>query len=178
MVFLLSNVSITVKAQSIKYMKQQIMFQRYAHVKGKEQFSLGCGLVKNGFNVDGAYSKYLTKEFLLRTDFFYEKVHLGLTTLNAYYLNPEINYTIDKITNQLFIDAKAGIILGMEDETNKVMVNLPINTFVFGEKIGMKVEYFITPEVSINLDAEQRFIDNSKIGILSRTAYISLSYNF
>ncbi len=169
---------IKIKAQSISYMKKQLELQKLVHKKGNEQFSAGGGLVKNGWNLDVAYSKYLNKDWLFRTDFFYENVKLGLTTLNAYYGSMEYNYCIDKLSNRCFLDAKAGAIIGMEDETNKVMVNIPINTFVYGEKIGFKLEYYITPEVSINLDAEQRFIDNSKIGLLSRTAYVSISYNF
>src|SRR5208282_973880 len=163
---------IRISAQSISYMKKQLELQKLVHKKGKEQFSVGGGLVKNGWNVDVAYSKYLNKDWLFRTDLFYENVKLGLTTLNAYYGSMEFNYCIDKLSNRCFLNAKAGVILGTEDETNKIMVNLPINTIVYGEKFGFKGEYFITPVVSLNLDLEQRIIDNSKIGIYSRTAYV------
>ena len=169
---------LNVKAQSISYIKKQIELQKLVHKSGIEQLSVGSGLVKNGWNACVAYSRYLNKDWLFRTDFIYENVKLGLTALNAYYLAPELNYCIDKLSNRCFLSVKAGVIIGMEDETNKVMVNLPVNTFVFGEKTGLKLEYFITTDISLNIDVEQRFIDNSKIGALSRAAYLSVSYNF
>ena len=167
-----------IRGQSITYMKKQIQLQKLVHKKGNELFSVGGGLVKNGFNADVGYSKYLNKDWFYRTDLFYERVTLGLTTLNAYYGSLEYNYCIDKVNNRCFINAKAGGIIGMEDETNKVMVNLPINTFVFGEKFGFKIEYYLSPELALNLDLEQRIIDNSKIGVFSKAAYLSVSYNF
>ena len=96
--------------KSYSSIKQQKEFEKFAHIKDKEQFSLGCGIVKNGYNIDAAYGKYLSKVWLFSTDFFYENVKLGLTTLNAFYLSPEFNYTIDKVTNQFFIDMKAGAV--------------------------------------------------------------------
>src|SRR5271166_1610321 len=105
---------IKIKAQSISYMKKQLELQKLVHKKGNEQFSAGGGLVKNGWNLDVAYSKYLNKDWLFRTDFFYENVKFGLTTLNAYYGSMEYNYCIDKLSNRCFLDAKAGAIIGME----------------------------------------------------------------
>lgn len=177
-ILLFGSVTTSVKAQSIKYIKQEVMFQRDAHVKGKEQFSFGAGLVKDGINFYGAYGKYLTKDFLFGTDFIYETRTLGITYVNAYYVSPEINYCIDKISNRCFLDAKAGVVLGDETAHNKIMVNKELSNFVFGEKIGLKLEYFITSDISMNIDAEQRFINNSQIGTARWNTYLSLSYNF
>lgn len=165
-------------AQSVKWMKKQNAFKRSAHIKGQEQFSIGGGYVTNGYNACAAYGKYFTKNLLFRTDFVYETVKIELTTLHGYYLSPEVNYTIKKIGNQFFINIKAGAILGSENMSNSIMVNKKLNKIVFGEKVGLKFEYYITPEVSMNIDFEQRFINNSQVGTMTRNCYVSLSYNF
>jgi hypothetical protein len=167
-----------VNAQSIKWMKKQSEFKRSSHIKDQEQFSIGGGQVNGGYNACAAYGKYVSKNLLFRTDLFYETVKLGLTTLHGYYLSPEINYTINKIGNQLFINVKGGVLVGREDMNNSIMVNKKLNKIVFGEKIGIKFEYYITPEVSLNIDLEQRFINNSMAGTMARNCYLSLSYNF
>jgi len=168
----------TVNGQSIKLIKKQINLQRFAHIKGQQQVSIGGGMIANGFNATGSYGKYITKNLLFRTDIYYENAIMGLTTLSAYYISPEINYTINKVSNHFFIDAKVGLISGSENMSNKIMVNKKLNNIVFGEKIGLKFEYFIVPEVSLNLDVEQRFINNSKAGTATRNAYFSISFNF
>lgn len=167
-----------VQGQSVKWMKKQNEFKRSVHIKGQEQFSLGGGLVSGGYNVDAAYGKYLTKNLLLRTDFVYETVKLDLTTLHGYYLSPEAAYLISRVSNRFFIDIKAGIIIGDESLSNAIMVDKKLNKIVYGEKIGIKFEYFITPELSLNLDLEQRFINNSQVGTVTRNGYLSISYNF
>jgi hypothetical protein len=168
----------TLDAQSIKFIKKQIEFQKRAHVKGQEQFSFGAGIIKNGWNVESAYGKYLQKDWLFRTDVSYETVKINLTTLNAFYLSPEMNYCIKKVNNRFFINAKGGVIAGLEYLNNEIMVNKKISQVVLGEKIGLKLEYFLTPELSMNVDLEQRFINNSQLGTITRNAYLSLSYNF
>lgn len=169
---------LNINAQSISYVKKQLELQKLVHKKGNEQYSLGCGIVKNGWNIDAAYGKYITKDWLFRTDFIYETVNLGITTINAYYVSPEFNYCIDKVSNRIYINAKAGVILGDETAKNKIMVNKDLDQIVYGEKAGFKLEYFITTDISVNIDVEQRFINNSQIGTLTRNGYISLSYNF
>jgi hypothetical protein len=167
-----------VNAQSVKWMKKQNEFKRSAHIKDQEQFSLGGGIIKNGYNTEVAYGKYLRKDFLFRTDVSYETIKIESTKLNAYYVSPEINYCIEKLNSRFFINVKGGFITGLEYLNNKIMVNKKLSQFVFGEKIGIKLEYFLTPEFSLNLDLEQRFINNSQIGTMARNAYLSLSYNF
>jgi hypothetical protein len=167
-----------VRGQTIKQIKRQITYRNLAHVKDKEQFGLGGGYVANGFNVDGFYAKYWKKDILFRIDINYETATYALTTMNWFYFSPELNYTIRKVTNRFFINAKAGLILGKENLSNKIMVNHNLNKFSYGEKIGFKMEYFLTPDISLNIDLEQRFINNSNIGTLSKIAIISISYNY
>jgi len=175
---LFASTMVNVNAQSVKWMKKQNEFKRSVHIKGQEQFSLGVGLVSGGYNANIAYGKYLKKNMLFRTDFIYETVELDLTTLHGYYVSPEINYTILKLGNQFFINIKAGVIIGSENMTNSIMVNKKLSKIVFGEKIGLKFEFYITPEFSMNIDLEQRFINNSQAGTMTRNGYLSLSYNF
>jgi hypothetical protein len=167
-----------VKGQSIKQIKRQINYRNLAHVKDKEQFGVGGGYVQNGFNIDGFYAKYWRKDIIFRTDINYETASYSLTRMNWYYISPEINYTIQKVSNRLFINAKAGVILGKEYLSNSIMVNHKLNKLSIGEKIGFKIEYFLTPDVSLNIDLEQRFINNSNLGTLSNIALISISYNY
>jgi hypothetical protein len=167
-----------VNAQSVSYFKKQLELQKLVHKKGNEQYSLGYGIVKNGWNIDAAYGKYLSKDWLFRTDFIYETVNLGLTTVNAWYVSPEFNYCIDKVSNTIYINVKAGAVVGDETAVNKIMVNKNLSQIVFGEKAGLKLEYFISTDISFNIDVEQRFINNSRIGTLTGNAYVSISYNF
>lgn len=167
-----------INGQSIKYMKQQNELKKLVHKKGTEQYSLGYGLVNNGFNIDAAYGKYLTKTILFQTDLIYEYVKVNLTTFNAYYVSPECALVIDKLSNRCFIDAIAGVILGEETAHNQIMVNKDLSNIVFGEKIGLKFEYFISTDISINVNLEQRFINNSQERTMAHNAYLSLSYNF
>jgi len=167
-----------VNAQSVSYFKKQLELQKLVHKKGNEQYSLGYGIVKNGWNIDAAYGKYLSKDWLFRTDFIYETVNLGLTTVNAWYVSPEFNYCIDKVSNRIYINVKAGAVVGDETAVNKIMVNKNLSQIVFGEKAGLKLEYFISTDISFNIDVEQRFINNSRIGTLTGNAYVSISYNF
>ena len=124
------------------------------------------------------FGKYLRRDVLFRTDFLYENVNIKQTNLKLYYIAPEINYTLIKVSNQLFFNLKVGIILGRENMNNEIMVNKKLNQLIFGEKIGAKLEYFISSEVSLNIDIEQRIFNNSKIGVMSELAFVSLSYNF
>lgn len=168
----------TVKGQSIKQIKRQINYRNLSHVKDKEQFGVGGGRVENGFNVNAFYAKYWKKDLLFRTDLNYETATYSLTKMNWFYISPELNYTIQKVSNQFYINAKAGLIVGSENLSNKIMVNEKLTKITYGEKIGVKFEFYVAPEVSLNLDLEQRFINNSNIGTLSRIALLSISYNF
>lgn len=167
-----------VQGQSIRYIKKQIELKRYAHIKDQQQFCFGAGIVKDGFNGNVGYGKYFTKNWLIRTDFIYENVKINETTLSGYYISPEANYCFDKVSNRLFLNAKVGLIIGDESLKNNIMVNHPINKLIYGEKIGLKVEYYISTDFSLNLDLEQRFLNNSIVGTISRNAYFSISYNF
>lgn len=175
---LLLSVFSTVNGQSVKKIKRQISYRNLSHVKDKEQYGFGGGANYNGYNVSLFYAKYLKSDILVRGDLFYEHANLsGLTALNLFYLSPEINYTVAKPTNRFFVNIKGGIIIGNERLNNSIMVNKKLSSFVIGEKIGVKLEYFIVPEISINFDLEQRFFHKSKVGAQSALLAVSLSYN-
>jgi hypothetical protein len=164
--------------QSLKKIKRQISFRSLAHVKGIEQYGAGGGVNNDGFDASLFYTKYLKKNLFVRGDLFYEKAALSnITTLQLFYVSPEVNYTIAKLSNRFFVNIKGGLIIGNERLSNGIMVNKKLSTVIFGEKIGVKFEFFIIPELSMNLDFEQRFINNSKAGVKSALAYVSLSYN-
>ena len=170
--------SLVINAQEMERTIKEEELQKLFHIKGKEQISFGAGLVKNGWNADATYGRYLSKTLLLSTDFVYEKLKISLTTVNSYYFSPELAYVILKISGRCFLNVKAGIIIGNETTHNQVLVNQNFENIVFGELAGIKFEYFLSPGFSVNIEPEQRFINNSNIGSLSWNAIVNLSYNF
>src|SRR5208283_191194 len=149
-----------VRGQNPDHLKRQLELQKLVHSKGDEQFSVGAGLVKDGWNLTAGYGRYFSRSLLIGTDVSYETVQLNLTTLHAYYLSPLAAWLIGRIRNRFFADLKGGFIAGEETLTNRVMVNKPLDQLVFGEKLGLKFEYFMNPVLSLNLDLEQRFMNN------------------
>ncbi len=170
--------SLTIKSQNLTPTNSPEELRKLIHTGGCEQFYAGAGLVKNGWNLNAGYVKYFSKNLFLITDFTYETVNLSLTTVNGYYLSASPAYTLLKISGKLFMDVKAGLLAGEETAHNQVLNNQNLNNFVFGEKAGLQIEYFISECISVNAGIDQRFINNSRIGTLSRSAELSLSYNF
>jgi hypothetical protein len=137
-------------------------YSQLRHIDGINMGGIFYATSPNSNTFGFTYQKYLYNFLSLKGNFSFENVHYNLSTYNDYTVNPEILYTALSDKKNVFINLKGGILLGIES-LNSPMFNQKFNNVFFGESLGLNGEFYITSKIKIDLDFEQRFLQNSKI---------------
>lgn len=152
-------------------------YSQLKHVQGINAVGSNFSYVKNGYGLNLVYTNYLRNDMILKGGFIYEKVSFKLSSFSAFYLNPEFHYTLANLNYNIFFNAKGGVLIGLESSGNEIL-SKKINQFILGEAFGLSTEILIGSKIFLNLDAEQRFFQMSKIGKTSFIMKIGINYNF
>lgn len=152
-------------------------YSQLKHVQGINSIGVNYGVIKNGFSTNFVYTNYLKSNMIIKAAFIYENVSFKLSKYDAYYLNSEFHYTLTNFNYTVFINAKGGLICGYEFMSNDI-IERKLKQFILGESIGLSTEILIGSKFFLNLDAEQRFFQMSKIGSMSMILKLGINYNF
>ena len=147
------------------------------HVEGSKAIGIDGGYVKNGFNLSSKITMYKNNNFAYRGSIDYERVDFAISKASIIYVNPELIYNFYTLGENFFLNAKGGILSGVEFLSNSVLDKKESQFFV-GENIGLCVEYYLSNKIMLNLDLDQRFFQLSKVGKASFIIRFGINYNF
>lgn len=139
--------------------------------KGQLRHSQGdvmAGVAYGAGNQTSLYSfgvcYYLNSEMGLKAASYLQKVRFNITNFNGYYLQPDFFYSILNNHRSLYLNIKAGMLMGMEFWKNEMLEDEQTN-FYYGETIGISLEWFISPNLKMELVAEQQFWHQSMLAL-------------
>lgn len=144
------------------------------HVKGSSTIGAGGGYIKDGYSLSGSYAYLLRDNLKLRANGVYEAYQLDQSNAQSIYFNPELIYTIKSVNQVLFFNIKGGLIAGNEQIKNSIL-NQSKSEFLFGESLGIEMEYYLSTKWSLNIGADQHFLQKEITGSKSYVAYLTLN---
>lgn len=145
------------------------------HVGGIKSIGLGYGYQENGYQISASYGHRLSTKIEVKGNLFYEEIDFKLSDASLFGFNPKAVYTVKKIKEFYYIGVKAGVILGVENTNNEILDEKK-SGFCFGENVGVTNEFYITNNLTTNLDFEQRFFQKSLFGDSSYLITITLNF--
>jgi hypothetical protein len=159
------------------FVKAQGNVPSLKHVQGISSIGINGGYVSNGFNGGLGYTYYAKSKLLLRCKAVFESTKINKTGLTFIYLNPELMYSIIKLSNSVYFNIKAGPLVGYEMLSNSG-ISKKLNSVVYGGEVGLNAEFLLSSKIGLNLDYDQRLIGNSNSGSQSFCVTLGLAYFF
>lgn len=145
------------------------------HVAGNQSIGLGIGITKDAKQISGNFGYLLQDNLGVGGRLAYEMIDLGISNSGQVYLNPSGWYMLTTINEVVFFNVKGGLIIGYEYSSYNDF-DIKESGVFFGENLGLKTEFYINNKLSLDLDLEQRFFQNSIFG--SQSYLISLTLNY
>lgn len=145
-------------------------------VKGKKFVEAYSNYNLNGFNAGSSFGYFFSGNLRVNSGLLYERLNFDYTSVNRFSFKAEGFYKVYQYSDYLFVEAKATVFTGLEFAKNPILGKY--NQFYIGESVGLRTEYMFLSNLSVFLDAEQRFFQLSEITSKSWSLGLGLSYHF
>jgi len=126
------------------------------HVKGINAAEAGYGIGKYGYQIQVGFSRFLNQKSYVKALLYQENTKLRSLSSLSYGMDVSYNYTLYKIKNVFYANAKGGAAFLIDklknDDTND------LKTFKYGILVGVELEYFISSRFQLVLGGNQKYL--------------------
>jgi hypothetical protein len=147
------------------------------HTNGITMVGVQVGFGEHSKTIGIACHRYLSNSIGLRLKGNYDRISFPISTFHSWNLQPELGYTLLSDQRLFYVNAAAGLMVGLEYASNDIFPNRVNNHFT-GESVGLSCELFLSTNLKLEASFEQRFLQNSLLAnyrcIISIGAFITL----
>ena len=132
------------------------------HLKGIKAVDILGGVTAKGYYGEAAFNSYLSNKFYYNLPIRAEFATIQGIKFNSYSFNPNINYTLLKPTEWLFINLKGGgsVYLDMRQSSgsaDSLLINTSASTINYGFFGGVEIETYLSDRVVFLLNFRQNY---------------------
>ncbi len=133
------------------------------HIEGFRGFDITTGVNQYGKQFSLGYSQFESEKFIARIVLNYEYGKINLTSYNTNYIFIELNHTVFKIKDRVFLNLGYGALAGEENSSNEVLNNKTDN-FSYGLLLDANSEIYVLNKLALLIEFKEIWDNGSSFG--------------